>query len=152
MEFLPDGTIGKGSAGWEKRWDVVDRPQGPVIVISGDAGPVDFIRKEDGTFAGTFPDHKGRGVLIVDTAKSANGGKNGDALPDRPKSPAAIAALKTFEAASEKARSTRTKALSAPLRQLLSELDIAQKDAIKSNDADEAKRIDEWRKYAELNK
>jgi hypothetical protein len=59
MELRPDGTIGRGAAGYEKRWSV----QGDCIVISGNGGDMVLHPCKDGTFRGMLLKTGEEGIL-----------------------------------------------------------------------------------------
>lgn len=61
--------------------------------------------------------------------------------PESPKSPAATAALRKFEIASEKARKEYERAMNAASKQAITELDSALKVAMKDTDLKESQRI-----------
>lgn len=62
--------------------------------------------------------------------------------PDKPRSPAAVAALNKHEAAIARAQADYHRAIAAAERQLVADLDDAMKVAMKSQNVEEIKRID----------
>lgn len=149
MEFLPGGKIGDGSGQMEQRWNVTDSAKGPVLVISGESASCELSRKADGTFVGPWQsDQYWSAVMPAPPDPQVSGAKaepHATKSTELPKSPAAQSALKKFDAASEQLRASRSREIAAAAKQLTADLTTAEKDAMKAQDLEEAKRIDKWK-------
>lgn len=92
MELLPDGKIGEGSAGCERRWRIEQTPSHPVVSIYGDhGGPTCHLAmSEDGILRGRWLAHEKMPIELIsslaDTTVIAGerSGHPSDSLPDAP--------------------------------------------------------------------